>query len=165
MVINVIATVRQGSFEKEVPVEAPALAKISDARKEGEGKHLWLEKNAIIFTVYLSQLLLAIGGMVEIIPTLTVKDNVPTIASVKPYSPLELEGRDLYIREGCNACHTQMIRPFRDEVVRYNGKNGQYSKAGEFILTDHSYGVLEELGQICIEKEVKTQILGISNTC
>ena len=77
---------------------------------------------------------LAIGGMVEIIPTLTVKDNVPTIASVKPYTPLELEGRDLYIREGCNACHTQMIRPFRDEVVRYNGKNGQYSKAGEFVF-------------------------------
>ena len=47
--------------------------------------------------------------------------------------PLELEGRDLYIREGCNACHSQMIRPFRDEVVRYNGKNGQYSKAGEFV--------------------------------
>jgi cytochrome c oxidase cbb3-type subunit I/II len=61
------------------------------------------------------------------------KDNVPTIASVKPYSPLELEGRDLYIREGCNACHSQMIRPFRDEVVRFNGKNGQYSKAGEFV--------------------------------
>jgi hypothetical protein len=75
----------------------------------------------------LSAIALAIGGMVEIIPTLTVKDNVPTIASVKPYSPLELEGRDLYIREGCNACHTQMIRPFRDEVVRFNGKNGQTS--------------------------------------
>jgi cytochrome c oxidase cbb3-type subunit I/II len=52
---------------------------------------------------------------------------------VKPYSPLELEGRDLYIREGCNSCHSQMIRPFRDEVVRFNGTNGQYSKAGEFI--------------------------------
>ena len=133
MVINVIATVRQGSFEKEVPVEAPALAKISDARKEGEGKHLWLERMPLYFSV-LSAIALAIGGMVEIIPTLTVKDNVPTITSVKPYSPLELEGRDLYIREGCNACHTQMIRPFRDEVVRFNGKNGQYSKAGEFVF-------------------------------
>ena len=133
MVINVIATVRQGSFQKDVPVEAPALANVGTARKEGESKHLWLERMPLYFSV-LSAIALAIGGMVEIIPTLTVKDNVPTITSVKPYSPLELEGRDLYIREGCNACHTQMIRPFRDEVVRYNGKNGQYSKAGEFVF-------------------------------
>ena len=133
MVINAIATVRQGSFQKDVPVEAPALANVGTARKEGESKHLWLERMPLYFSV-LSAIALAIGGMVEIIPTLTVKDNVPTITSVKPYSPLELEGRDLYIREGCNACHTQMIRPFRDEVVRYNGKNGQYSKAGEFVF-------------------------------
>ena len=132
MVVNLIATVRSGSFQKDVPVEAPALANVGTARKEGESKHLWLERMPLYFSV-LSAIALAIGGMVEIIPTLTVKDNVPTITSVKPYSPLELEGRDLYIREGCNACHTQMIRPFRDEVVRYNGKNGQYSKAGEFI--------------------------------
>ena len=71
--------------------------------------------------------------MVEIIPTLSLKKSVPTISAVKPYSPLELEGRDIYIREGCNACHSQMVRPFRDEIVRFNGKNGQYSKAGEFI--------------------------------
>ncbi|WP_435525088.1 cbb3-type cytochrome c oxidase subunit II [Chryseobacterium indoltheticum] len=71
--------------------------------------------------------------MVEIIPTLSLKKSVPTISAVKPYSPLELEGRDLYIREGCNACHSQMVRPFRDEIVRFNGKNGQYSKAGEFV--------------------------------
>ncbi|MBV2166115.1 MAG: cytochrome-c oxidase, cbb3-type subunit II, partial [Kaistella sp.] len=81
----------------------------------------------------LSFVAVAIGGFVEIVPTLAIKDNVPTIAAVKPYSPLELEGRDLYIREGCNSCHSQMIRPFRDEVVRFNGKNGQYSKAGEFV--------------------------------
>ncbi|MDA7794475.1 cytochrome-c oxidase, cbb3-type subunit II, partial [Flavobacteriales bacterium] len=62
------------------------------------------------------------------------KDNVPTIASVKPYTPLELEGRDLYIREGCNACHSQMIRPFRSETERY----GEYSKAGEFVY-DHPH--------------------------
>ena len=133
MVVNLIATVRSGSFQKDVPVEAPALANVGTARKEGESKHLWLERMPLYFSV-LSAIALAIGGMVEIIPTLTVKDNVPTITSVKPYSPLELEGRDLYIREGCNACHTQMIRPFRDEVVRYNGKNGQYSKAGEFVF-------------------------------
>lgn len=132
MVVNVIATVRQGSFQKEVPAEAPALANIGKAKKEGEGTHLWLERMPLYFTV-LSFVALAIGGMVQIIPTLTVKGNVPTIAAVKPYTPLELEGRDLYIREGCNACHSQMIRPFRDEVVRFNGKNGQYSKAGEFV--------------------------------
>lgn len=132
MVVNVIATVRKGSFQKEVPAEAPALPKIGDARKQGESVHLWIERMPLYLTV-LSFLVLAIGGMVEILPTLTVKDNVPIISSVKPYTPLELEGRDIYIREGCNACHSQMIRPFRDEVVRFNGKNGQYSKAGEFV--------------------------------
>lgn len=132
MCINVIATVRSGSFLKNVPAEAPALAATTKKRKEGEGFHLWLERTPILLTV-LSFVAVAIGGFIEIVPTLTIKENVPTIAAVKPYSPLELEGRDLYIREGCNACHSQMIRPFRDEVVRFNGKNGQYSKAGEFI--------------------------------
>jgi cytochrome c oxidase cbb3-type subunit I/II len=132
MCVNVVATVRSGSFQKNVPAEAPALAATTKKRKEGEGLHLWLERTPILLTV-LSFIAVAIGGFVEIVPTLTIKDNVPTIAAVKPYSPLELEGRDLYIREGCNACHSQMIRPFRDEVVRFNGKNGQYSKAGEFI--------------------------------
>ncbi|MBS1571223.1 MAG: cytochrome-c oxidase, cbb3-type subunit I [Bacteroidetes bacterium] len=132
MCVNVVATVRSGSFQKEVPAEAPALANIGTQRKEGEGFHLWLERMPLYLGV-LSLVAVAIGGMIQIIPTLTVKDNVPTIAAVKPYSPLELEGRDLYIREGCNACHSQMIRPFRDEVVRFNGKNGQYSKAGEFV--------------------------------
>ena len=132
MCVNVIATVRSGSFQKNVPAEAPPLADVSKKRKEGEGFHLWLERTPMLLTV-LSFIAVAIGGFVEIVPTLTIKENVPTIAAVKPYSPLELEGRDLYIREGCNACHSQMIRPFRDEVVRFNGKNGQYSKAGEFI--------------------------------
>ncbi|WP_018674675.1 cytochrome-c oxidase, cbb3-type subunit I [Riemerella columbina] len=132
MVINVVATVRKGSFQKEVPAEAPALPRISDKRKSDEPVHLWIERMPTYLSV-LAFIVLAIGGAVEIIPTLTVKDNVPTISSVTPYSPLELEGRDIYIREGCNACHSQMIRPFRDEVVRFNGKNGQYSKAGEFV--------------------------------
>ena len=63
-----------------------------------------------------------------------MKSNIPTIASVKPYTPLELEGRDLYIREGCVGCHSQMIRPFRSEVERY----GEYSKAGEYVY-DHPF--------------------------
>ncbi|AZA60245.1 MULTISPECIES: cytochrome-c oxidase, cbb3-type subunit I [Chryseobacterium] len=132
MVINLVATVRKGSFQREVPAEAPALANISNKRKEGEGLHLWLERLPVLLTV-LSFIAVSIGGAVEIIPTLMLKENVPTITSVKPYSPLELEGRDLYIREGCNACHSQVVRPFRDEIVRFNGKNGQYSKAGEFV--------------------------------
>jgi cytochrome c oxidase cbb3-type subunit I/II len=75
-----------------------------------------------------------VGGPLEYIPLSIIKENIPTIASVKPYTPLELEGRDIYIREGCHNCHSQMVRPFRDEVMRY----GEYSKAGEFIY-DHPF--------------------------
>ncbi len=132
MVINLIATVRKGSFEKNVHAEAYALADISRKRKEGEGAHLWLERMPVLLGI-LSFFALSVGSLVEIIPTLSMDRSVPIITVVKPYSPLELEGRDLYIREGCNACHSQMVRPFRDEVIRFNGKNGQYSKAGEFV--------------------------------
>ncbi len=72
--------------------------------------------------------------MVQIIPSLIVEDYVPVISTVKPYTPLELEGRDLYIREGCVSCHSQMIRPFRSEVERY----GEYSKSGEYVY-DHPF--------------------------
>jgi cytochrome c oxidase cbb3-type subunit I/II len=82
----------------------------------------------------LAVVVIAIGGLVEIIPTYVVKSNIPTIASVKPYSPLELQGRDIYIREGCNNCHSQMVRPFRSETERY----GEYSKAGEYVY-DHPF--------------------------
>ena len=75
-----------------------------------------------------------IGGVVEFVPTALVRSNVPTIASVKPYTPLEIEGRDLYIREGCVGCHSQMVRPLRAETARY----GDYSKAGEFVY-DHPF--------------------------
>jgi cytochrome c oxidase cbb3-type subunit I/II len=75
-----------------------------------------------------------IGSFIELMPTLTIKSNIPTIASVKPYTPLELQGRDLYIREGCMGCHSQTVRPFRSETERY----GQYSKAGEFVY-DHPF--------------------------
>lgn len=70
-----------------------------------------------------------IGGVAEIVPMMMVEENVPKIATVKPYTPLELEGRDIYIREGCVGCHSQMIRPFRSETARY----GEFSKSGEFI--------------------------------
>jgi cytochrome c oxidase cbb3-type subunit I/II len=81
-----------------------------------------------------SLIAVAIGGLIEMIPTFMVKSNIPTISSVKPYTPLELQGRDIYVREGCYNCHSQMIRPFRSEVARY----GEYSKAGEFVY-DHPF--------------------------
>ena len=77
----------------------------------------------------ISAVLVLIGGLIEIVPMLMIDDNVPKIASVKPYTPLEWEGRDIYIREGCVGCHSQMVRPFRSETERY----GEYSKSGEFI--------------------------------
>ncbi len=76
----------------------------------------------------------AVASLFEILPTFLIRDNVPTIASVKPYTPLELAGRDIYIREGCYLCHSQMIRPFRWETERF----GEYSKPGEFVY-DHPF--------------------------
>lgn len=73
----------------------------------------------------LSLIVILIGGAIEIIPTFLIKSNVPSISSVKPYTPLELQGRDIYVREGCYVCHSQMIRPFRSETERY----GEYSKS------------------------------------
>ena len=125
---NVIMTAKAGSAVEDELAEAAPLKEISPARLAGEGFHSWLERRTILFTGLVVVAIL-IGGAVEIIPLLTVDSNIPKITSVKPYTPLELEGRDIYIREGCNNCHSQMIRPFRSEVERY----GEYSKAGEFV--------------------------------
>lgn len=133
LVYNVVQTVRQGSPVENELAEAPALAKISPKQLKGEGWHAWLERKPVQF-VLLTTLAVAVGGIVQIVPMLVVKSNIPTIAAVKPYTPLELEGRDLYIREGCNNCHSQMIRPFRSEVERY----GDYSKSGEYVY-DHPF--------------------------
>jgi cytochrome c oxidase cbb3-type subunit I/II len=92
-----------------------------------------LEHKPILFSV-LALIAILIGGAIEMIPTFLIKSNVPTITSVKPYAPLEVHGRDIYIREGCVSCHTQMVRPFRSETERY----GEYSKAGEFVY-DHPF--------------------------
>jgi cytochrome c oxidase cbb3-type subunit I/II len=97
------------------------------------GVHSFLEKKPIQLII-LSIIVISIGGAVEIIPMMVIKSNIPSIFVIKPYTPLELEGRDIYIREGCNVCHSQIIRPFRDEVVRY----GDYSKSGEFVY-DHPF--------------------------
>lgn len=92
------------------------------------GRHRDLEGWPLVFTLLVTVSIL-IGGAIEFIPLVLVEDNVPTIESVKPWTPLELAGRDLYIREGCNNCHSQMIRPFRHEIERY----GEYTKPGETI--------------------------------
>lgn len=133
LVINVVKTARAGKFVANEEAQAPALTKLSGSRQSNEEVHPWLERTPFIFSV-IAFIAVAIGGVVEIVPTIVVKSNVPTISSVKPYTPLEIEGRDLYIREGCNACHSQQVRPFRDEVKRY----GEYAKPGEFVY-DHPF--------------------------
>ncbi|MCH7415817.1 cytochrome-c oxidase, cbb3-type subunit I [Belliella sp. R4-6] len=126
MVYNMFKTASQGTFVPEEADEAPAL--VPHKEEKGEFWHRAWERKPIFFTV-LATIAILIGGAIEIIPTILVKSNVPTISSVEPYTPLELQGRDLYISHGCVGCHSQMIRPFRSETERY----GEYSKAGEFV--------------------------------
>jgi cytochrome c oxidase cbb3-type subunit I/II len=133
LIYNIIKTVKAGSTIEDELAEAPELAKITTGRLKGEKFHPWLERRPIQLTL-LATVAILIGGIIQIVPTIMVKSNIPTIAAVKPYTPLELQGRDLYIREGCVGCHSQMIRPFRSEVVRY----GDYSKSGEYVY-DHPF--------------------------
>ncbi len=126
MIYNLVKTVKSGSLIANQEAQAPA--REVEASHKGEYWHKWIEARPIQMLV-LSAVLVLIGGLVEIIPMLTIDKNIPKIASVMPYTPLELEGRDLYIREGCVGCHSQMVRPFRSETERY----GEYSKSGEFI--------------------------------
>ncbi|MBI2274311.1 MAG: cytochrome-c oxidase, cbb3-type subunit I [Chitinophagaceae bacterium] len=132
MVYNIVKTVKAGSLVANEEAEAPALSK--EVKTHGkEYWHRWIEARPIQMLVF-SLVLVAIGGILELVPTFLIKSNIPTIAAVKPYTPLELQGRDIYVREGCYLCHSQMVRPFRDEVARY----GEYSKAGEFVY-DHPF--------------------------
>ncbi|MCK6610898.1 MAG: cytochrome-c oxidase, cbb3-type subunit I [Bacteroidia bacterium] len=133
MAYNLIKTAASGKLIANEAAEAPALEKNYTPHGSHSYWHKALERKPMTLTI-LSVLVILIGGMIEIIPMLTVKDNIPTISSVKPYTPLELEGRDIYIREGCVSCHSQMIRPFRSETERY----GEYAKAGEFVY-DHPF--------------------------
>lgn len=95
--------------------------------------HKFFERNAMLLMVG-SLLVVTIGGLVEIIPLFVVESTIEKVQGVRPYSPLELAGRNIYIREGCYLCHSQMIRPFRDEVERY----GHYSLAAESMY-DHPF--------------------------
>jgi cytochrome c oxidase cbb3-type subunit I/II len=127
MLYNIIKTVRAGTLEKYETVEVAPLEPVY-VKHKGEYWHRWIERRPIQMLLAATTLIL-IGGIVEITPMMLIDDNVPKIASVKPYTPLELEGRMIYIREGCVGCHSQMIRPLRSETERY----GEYSKSGEFI--------------------------------
>jgi cytochrome c oxidase cbb3-type subunit I/II len=131
MIFNLIKTVKSGTLVSDEAAESPPLP--ATVHNPGEGWHRKLERRPVQMLIG-SLIVILIGGMVEIIPTFLIKSNIPTIASVKPYTPLELEGRDIYVREGCYNCHSQMIRPFRSETERY----GEYSKAGEFVY-DHPF--------------------------
>jgi len=132
MVFNIVKTVQAGSLLAQEEAQAAPLSQ--DTLVHGkEYWHKWIERRPLQMLVF-SFILVAIGGLLELIPTFLIKSNIPTISSVKPYTPLELQGRDLYISNGCYVCHSQMIRPFRDEVARY----GEYSKAGEFVY-DHPF--------------------------
>ncbi|RVP14343.1 cytochrome-c oxidase, cbb3-type subunit II [Sinorhizobium meliloti] len=96
-------------------------------------KHAILERNATLLLIG-SLLVVSIGGIVEIAPLFYLENTIEKVEGMRPYSPLELAGRDIYIREGCYVCHSQMIRPFRDEVERY----GHYSLAAESMY-DHPF--------------------------
>ncbi|MDW9552666.1 cytochrome-c oxidase, cbb3-type subunit II (plasmid) [Sinorhizobium meliloti] len=96
-------------------------------------KHALLERNATLLLVG-SLLVVSIGGIVEIAPLFYLENTIEKVEGMRPYSPLELAGRDIYVREGCYVCHSQMIRPFRDEVERY----GHYSLAAESMY-DHPF--------------------------
>ncbi|MGI9543652.1 MAG: cytochrome-c oxidase, cbb3-type subunit I [Cyclobacteriaceae bacterium] len=134
MSYNLVKTAAKGSFVANEEAEAPALEK---KRIKGGYWHKALERAPVRFTV-LALIAILIGGLIELVPAFLIKSNVPTIATVKPYTPLELHGRDIYIREGCVGCHSQMIRPFRNEVLRYDPVDMEYSKAGEYVY-DHPF--------------------------
>jgi cytochrome c oxidase cbb3-type subunit I/II len=132
MVYNLYKTVKAGKLVADEAAEAAPLEK-AYVSHGNEHWHRVIERRPVQLMI-LSLIVILIGGAIEIIPTFMVKSNVPTISSVKPYTPLELQGRDIYLREGCYTCHSQMIRPFRSETERY----GEYSKAGEFVY-DHPF--------------------------
>ena len=135
MVYNIMKTVKQGSFLANEPAEAYPLKAAETAEDHGKPAywHKWIESRPMTMLVF-SLILVSLGGLVQLVPMIFVKEQVKTISSIKPYAPLELEGRDIYIREGCNNCHSQLVRPFRSETKRY----GEYSKSGEYVY-DHPF--------------------------
>lgn len=129
--VNLAKTMKKGFFKANEAAEAVPYKLLPKPEEQNHKVH-WhtklIERRPVTLTV-LSLVAVGIGGLVELTPSLLVDKDVPVINVVQPYTPLELAGRDIYVREGCYNCHSQMIRPFRDEIARY----GEYSKAGEFI--------------------------------
>ena len=105
----------------------------SDTKNERWARHKKLEKNVALLGVF-AFAAVTVGGIVEIAPLFWLQNTIEKVTGMRPYSPLELAGRNIYIREGCYVCHSQMIRPFRDEVERY----GHYSLAAESMY-DHPF--------------------------
>jgi cytochrome c oxidase cbb3-type subunit I/II len=132
MAYNLCRTALKGKLVANEGAEAIPLEPVY-VKQTGDHWHRLLERRPIQLMIA-SLLVILVGTFIELMPTLTISSNIPTIASVKPYTPLELHGRDLYIREGCVNCHSQTVRPFRSETERY----GEYSKAGEFVY-DHPF--------------------------
>lgn len=133
MVYNLFKTMAAGSVEANEAAEAPALVLAGKRKPMNETIHRWMERKTVRFSIWVF-VALFIGGAIQIIPMIFIKSNIPTIDAVTPYTPLELEGRDVYVKEGCYTCHSQVIRPFRWETDRY----GDYSKIGEFVY-DHPF--------------------------
>ncbi|MCU0345433.1 MAG: cytochrome-c oxidase, cbb3-type subunit I [Saprospiraceae bacterium] len=127
-VYNLLKTTGGATCTDNEYAEAPAFPKNHVSPAGNKHWHSWIERRPMQMLVG-SLVMVLIGGMVELFPMWWIDDNVPKIESVTPYTPLELQGRDLYVREGCVGCHSQMIRPFRFETERY----GDYSKSGEFV--------------------------------
>jgi cytochrome c oxidase cbb3-type subunit I/II len=153
-VINLVMTWRTRPLKYEEPIqEAPALGEyagpepalviprhstVADTAHRlryfaGATWHRMWERRPLRFTVWVV-IAVAVASLFEILPTFLIRSNVPSIASVEPYTPLELAGRDIYVSEGCYNCHSQMVRPIRAETERY----GEYSKPGEFVY-DHPF--------------------------
>jgi cytochrome c oxidase cbb3-type subunit I/II len=133
MAYNLFKTMAAGSLVANEAAQAAPLQKTFVPEGGDRFWHRWFERKPIPLLIG-SLVVVLIGTVIELIPTFTVESNVPTIAAVQPYTPLELQGRDLYIREGCVGCHSQMVRPFRSETERY----GEFSKSGEFVY-DHPF--------------------------
>ncbi|HKJ80024.1 MAG TPA: cytochrome-c oxidase, cbb3-type subunit II, partial [Prolixibacteraceae bacterium] len=133
MVYNLVRTAKAGAFVKDEAAQAPGLEPMPGGKSPNESWHRFLERKPIQFLIF-ATIAILIGSIFEIIPTYLIKSNIPTISRVEPYTPLELQGRDIYIKEGCYNCHSQMVRPFRSETERY----GEYSKAGESVY-DHPF--------------------------
>ncbi len=127
-VYNLAKTAQQGSFLANEDAEAPARDKRPVPVMAGESWHRWIESRPMQMLLW-STVAISVGGVIQILPMVFVDSQVPKISTVKPYTPLELTGRDIYIKEGCVGCHSQQIRPFRSETERY----GEYSKSGEYV--------------------------------